>query len=228
MGHEIVFDYEMVEAIIRILLSAGAGALIGAERMMRGRAAGLRTHIIVCVGSALTVLIGIYAYEMMGGAIDPLRIGAQVVSGIGFLGVGTILIRGRSEVKGLTTAAGLWTTAAIGLGFGAGCYILSALVTIITFVTIFLVARIERQLEMRRKEFQMYLEIDDVIYVNEVFDWLQDHYEIDELDVTAPRTAIHGNVGVELVLSTKEGANAIDVKEAVQSHEHILLALESI
>ncbi|MCR5666464.1 MAG: MgtC/SapB family protein [Eubacterium sp.] len=228
MGYGLLFDNETVEAIIRLLLASGAGALIGAERMMRGRAAGLRTHIIVCVGSALTILIGFYAYEEMGMATDPFRIGAQVVSGIGFLGVGTILIRGRTEVKGLTTAAGLWTTAAIGLGFGAGCYILAAIVTIITFVTIFLVARIEHQLKLRRKEFQMYLEIDDVTYVNEVFDWLQEHYEVDELDVTAPRTAITGNVGVELVLSTKEGANAIDVKEAVQSHEHILLALESI
>lgn len=112
------------EFLIRIVIAGILGALIGLERERRSKEAGLRTHFLVAVGSAIIMIISKYAfYDVIGEEIvlDPSRIAAQVVSGIGFLGAGMILVQ-RSSIQGLTTAAGIWTTAGIGLAIGAGMY----------------------------------------------------------------------------------------------------------
>jgi putative Mg2+ transporter-C (MgtC) family protein len=114
-------DYDF---LLRIVLAGVAGAAIGLEREKRLKEAGLRTHFLVAVGSAIFMLISKYAfYDILGDDIvlDPSRIAAQVVSGVGFLGAGMILVQ-RQSIHGLTTAAGIWTTAAIGLAFGGGMY----------------------------------------------------------------------------------------------------------
>ena len=114
-----------IETIVRLLLAAFAGSMIGFERERLQWSAGLRTHMLVCVGSCLIVIVSAYGFsEALGDhvVLDPSRIAAQVVSGIGFLGAGTILLRGE-VVKGLTTAASLWAVAAIGLAVGSGLYV---------------------------------------------------------------------------------------------------------
>ena len=122
-AYEYLQEFNAVSIAVRIFLAMVVGGLIGIERGKQGRAAGMRTHILVCLGAALTVMIGVYARETLGVVnSDPLRIAAQVVSGIGFLGVGTILIKGRFQITGLTTAAGVWATATIGLALGIGFY----------------------------------------------------------------------------------------------------------
>ena len=108
---EYLSELNLVTTVIRLVLAMIVGGVVGIERGKQGRAAGMRTHILVCVGSALTVMIGIYMYNL-GMSTDPMRISAQVISGIGFLGVGTILLKGRFQITGLTTAAGLWAKAA--------------------------------------------------------------------------------------------------------------------
>lgn len=121
------------ELLLRIAVAAGLSGLIGAERELRERAAGLRTHMLVGVGSALFTIISAYAWgdfvfnRQLGTVLDPTRIAAQIVTGIGFLGAGAIIRQGFS-VRGLTTAAGLWVVAAIGMAAGAGYYS-AALVT---------------------------------------------------------------------------------------------------
>jgi putative Mg2+ transporter-C (MgtC) family protein len=127
-------------AVVRLLASLLAGGLIGLERESRRQPAGLKTHILICVGSTLLMLLSIYLpqqfYDMKNG--DPGRIAAQVVSGIGFLGAGTILKFG-NNVKGLTTAASIWVSAGIGLAIGAGLYIPAIVaLAIILFVLILL------------------------------------------------------------------------------------------
>ena len=114
-------DYSAASAAIRLVLALIFGAVIGLERTKHGRQAGMRTHILVAVGACLSALIGVYAVTK-GFSTDPLRVGAQVVSGIGFLGAGIILIQNKSRIVGLTTSAGLWNTAAIGLALGIGFY----------------------------------------------------------------------------------------------------------
>jgi putative Mg2+ transporter-C (MgtC) family protein len=113
------------DLVIRLLMAAALGSLIGAERERLSWAAGLRTHMLVCVGSCLFMIVSAYGFEATLGpnvVLDPSRVAAQVVSGIGFLGAGSILLRG-NLIKGLTTAASLWTVAAIGLAVGGGLYL---------------------------------------------------------------------------------------------------------
>ena len=126
-----VFDYlrelNMASILVRLLMAMLVGGLIGMERGRKRRAAGFRTYMLVCVGAALTMLLGQYQsviLELSGtvARADVSRYGAQVINGIGFLGAGTIMLTGRKEVKGLTTAAGLWACACMGLAIGSGFY----------------------------------------------------------------------------------------------------------
>ncbi|KAB0665823.1 MgtC/SapB family protein [Oryzomonas japonica] len=143
------FDYQMMG---RLLLAALFGALIGLEREIHGRPAGFRTHLLVSLGSALFVAVSISFYRMFGNfggvlpvGIDAGRVAAQVVTGIGFLGAGAI-IRERTSVRGLTTAACLWVAAAVGVACGVGLFALSALVTAIALVSLIALKKIEGML----------------------------------------------------------------------------------
>jgi putative Mg2+ transporter-C (MgtC) family protein len=125
-----------LEILLRLALAAGLGSVIGIERERLQWTAGLRTHMLVCVGSTLFMLVSAFGFADVLGqphvVLDPSRIGAQVVSGIGFLGAGAILFR-RDKIRGLTTAASLWTVAAIGLAVGGGLYVAAVGATAITF-----------------------------------------------------------------------------------------------
>jgi len=107
------------EVLLRLFVAAALGGAVGLERELRERQAGLRTHLVVAVGAALFTLVSAYGFRSFGGSVDPSRIAAQIVSGIGFLGAGAIIRQGLS-VRGLTTAASLWLVAAIGMASGAG------------------------------------------------------------------------------------------------------------
>lgn len=133
-----------VTVLLRLGLAACLGGAIGYERELHGRAAGLRTHILVCVGSALIMLTAEHLFAVYGGRanIDPGRLAAHVVSGIGFLGAGTIL-QTRASVRGLTTAAGLWTAAGIGLAVGAGFYSGSLGATALVLAALYMLTRWE-------------------------------------------------------------------------------------
>jgi len=124
-----------VEMALRLLLAATLGAIIGYQRERAGKAAGLRTHVLICVGAALFTVVSLYAF---GAASDPSRVAAGVVAGIGFLGAGAILHRQGGIVEGLTTAATIWAIAAIGLAAGAGFYVASAVTTAIVLIILFL------------------------------------------------------------------------------------------
>ncbi|WP_337013255.1 MgtC/SapB family protein [Pantoea sp. AS142] len=129
----------LMDMLIRIALAGILGGLIGMERQMRAKEAGLRTHILVGIGSAMFMLVSKYGFaDMLNSehvALDPSRVAAQVVSGMGFLGAGTIMIQ-KQVVKGLTTAAGLWVTAAIGLVIGSGMYEIGIYGTVLALVVL--------------------------------------------------------------------------------------------
>ncbi|MFH0839334.1 MAG: MgtC/SapB family protein [Candidatus Omnitrophota bacterium] len=132
-----------LEIVIRLLLAVILSGIIGFERELHGRAAGFRTHILVGIGSCLIMLTSIEMYNLFNKVVDPSRIAAQVVSGIGFLGAGTIL-RFRASVRGLTTAASLWCVAGIGLAIGCGFYKGALVTTFLAFSSLFFLTRIER------------------------------------------------------------------------------------
>jgi putative Mg2+ transporter-C (MgtC) family protein len=124
-----------VEMILRLLLASALGAVIGYQRERAGKQAGLRTHVLICVGAALFAIISAYGF---GAASDPARIAAGIVVGVGFLGAGVILHREGGGVAGLTTAATIWAVAGIGLAAGAGLYIVSAVATAIILGVLFI------------------------------------------------------------------------------------------
>ncbi len=144
-----MLNYQQI--IFRLILSTILSGIIGLERESIRRPAGFRTHILVCVGSTLATLVGLYVFECIKyeAAIDPLRLSAQVISGIGFLGAGTIIKEG-SSVKGLTTAASLWAVASIGIAVGSGFYIGSIITTIIIFIALIVFTKLEDSIKLRR------------------------------------------------------------------------------
>ncbi len=124
------------DILIRLILATLLGGLVGIERQIHHKPAGLRTHILVCIGACMCMMIGLSINKEFGG-IDPSRIAAQVVSGIGFLGAGTIMVT-KASVKGLTTAASIWATSALGLAIGNGMFFAASVATVI-MVTVLLV-----------------------------------------------------------------------------------------
>jgi putative Mg2+ transporter-C (MgtC) family protein len=151
------------ELITRLLLAAMLGSLIGFERERLSWAAGLRTHMLVCVSACLLMIVSAYGFTDVLGRehveLDPSRIAAQVVSGIGFLGAGSILLRGEI-VRGLTTAASLWSVAAIGLAVGGGLYVAASASTIIILIILAGVKPLEERYRASRQSLQIHLQAD--------------------------------------------------------------------
>ena len=138
--------YDEIIQVFRVILALLLGASIGFEREKYGRPAGLRTHMIVCVASALAMLISIFAFE----SGDPARLAAQVISGIGFIGAGTI-IRGDKDITGITTAATIWICAIIGLACGGGYYFGAIITTVFSLVILSCFTKVEKKLSSQRK-----------------------------------------------------------------------------
>ncbi len=126
-----------VEMVLRIVLAAALGAIIGAQRERAHKAAGLRTHILICLGSALFTVVSIHGFGLQ--SVDTSRVAAGIVTGIGFLGAGAIIHpRGENIVAGLTTAASIWTAAAIGMTVGTGLYLIAIAATVIVLIVLLL------------------------------------------------------------------------------------------
>jgi len=143
------------EIALRLAIAAILGSIVGSERQRHEWAAGLRTHMVVCVGSALIMLVSMFGFHDVvnhpGIVLDPSRVAAQVVSGIGFLGAGTILFLRREVVRGLTTAAGLWTVAAIGLAVGGGLYFAACTTTAIILIILVVLKPLETKFFSKNK-----------------------------------------------------------------------------
>ena len=139
-----------IDIAIRLAVALGLGGLVGLEREVHGSDAGLRTHILVSLGSALMMIVSILMSQAFPGS-DPARISAQVVSGIGFLGAGSIL-RSTGSVRGLTTAASIWAIAGIGLAIGAGFYSSGLIASVLILVTLWLLRAVEKALKLKERE----------------------------------------------------------------------------
>ena len=166
-------ELNIVSVALRLVLAMLLGGMIGMERGKKRRAAGFRTYLPVCMGAALTMLMGQYFVTMLGGSwsalnaaigaeTDVARMSAQVINGIGFLGAGTIIVTGRQEVKGLTTAAGLWASACMGLAIGAGFFICVVPAFILILLSIRTLPRIENFIIENTKNINIYVEFNSM------------------------------------------------------------------
>lgn len=217
----------LVSMIVRLFLAAIAGGVIGIERGYHGRAAGLRTHMLVCLGAALTALIGAHLTMNLGLAGDAQRTAAQVMSGVGFLGAGTILLKrgNNSQVTGLTTAAGLWATAAIGLAMGFGLYAPAIFTVLIVVIVFTLMARLEFRMNRTRHRILVYLEIESVDDVRKTVDVLTERFAAVEVQVTPPRSGTDPHVGVEALIRIPPKTTEESKLVKLQTLEHVVYAL---
>ena len=143
---------------LRMVLAVICGGIIGIEREYKRRPAGFRTHILICLGAAMTTLTSQYLYLVMEQYTDMARLGAQVVAGIGFIGAGTIIVTRRQRVKGLTTAAGLWAAAIIGLALGGGFYEGGLFATALIMIAELFFSRLEYRMLKNAPEVNLYVE----------------------------------------------------------------------
>ncbi len=216
----LVNDFGIVSILLRLLLSAFLGGCIGRERGRHGRAAGLRTHILICLGAAMTSLTGLYIAEI-GGSGDIARISAQVISGIGFLGVGTIMIRNNSVVTGLTTAAGMWATATIGIAVGYGFYTGALLATIICIFTATVLSRLEKS---RKNVYHFYAEVSDTKFTGTVVDKIRAFKNCVNIELTAPKSNASSHIA--LLIDFKIDGNFDESKRALSEIEGIDFVVE--
>lgn len=143
---------------LRIVAAVIIGGLIGLERGLKNRPAGMRTYMVVCLGACLVMMTNQYIYQVFGTG-DPVRMGAQVVSGIGFLGAGTIIVTRRSQIKGLTTAAGLWASAGVGLALGVGFYEAAIAGGLAVFFVMTLLQKMDNSMHKNAKVLEVYVSL---------------------------------------------------------------------
>ena len=210
----------ILSTVLRSLAAVVIGGVIGSERARHGRAAGMRTHILVCLGACMTSMTSMFVSDVLGNNGDVFRIPAQVVSGIGFLGAGMIILKNNNMITGLTTAAGVWTTATIGVALGYGYYVGAAAVTVLFLSTIVLFARFERK---RKSAEVIYIEMDDAHKVNEVLKKLETTIpESFTYQIFAPKSGNTGSVGLNVVIDKR-----IDMDvSSLSSIDNIVFAVE--
>ena len=197
--------------LLRLLMAILCGGIIGFERGRAGRPAGLRTHILVCLGSTLAILTNQYVYETFG-VSDPTRLGAQVISGIGFLGAGTIIVTGRHQVKGLTTAAGLWATACMGLAIGIGFYKAAIMGCILIVFSTVVLHRLDNYMLSKSKVLDVYIEFDKSASITNVLDNMKQHdYTIDSIEMVKPSYGSEAIAAAIMTLRLRQKKVRIDV-----------------
>lgn len=198
MNFVLLWD-EIVDAIVPIALSLICGGVLGIERGRRKRPAGLRTYMLVCLGSTLVMMTNSYIFASTGTG-DMTRMGAQVVSGIGFLGAGTIITTGHNRVKGLTTAAGLWSTACIGLAIGSGYYAGAIVGTVMIFMVMVTLHSLDSWITGKEKTLILYIEYDDISAVHRVTNFAKERkIVVSDIEMESQKSAV-----ITMHLQTRE------------------------
>lgn len=210
-------EFTYLEAGLRILLAIVLGGMIGMERGLKNRPAGLRTYMLVCLGACIVMLTNQYVYEAFGVG-DPVRMGAQVVSGIGFLGAGTIIVTARNQIKGLTTAAGLWASACVGLALGIGLYAVSIMGSVAIFVILTLLHELDFHMRRSTKQVEVYVELKHNVAVGQFLDFVRDrHYEPSNLQILLENTSDNGILAFSVTLKGQKNCNHDDIVTTVKT-----------
>lgn len=171
---EYIRNVNTASVVIRLALAVIFGGLIGLERERKHRPAGFRTHILICLGASMTTLTSQYLFLSLHQFTDIARLGAQVIAGIGFIGAGSIIVTQRRRVKGLTTAAGLWASAAIGLCFGAGFYEGGIIAALLILAVELLFSKIEYRIMNNAREVNLLVEYKDLSSLNSVLRYMKE------------------------------------------------------
>ena len=203
--------------VLRIFAAVIIGGLLGLERGLKNRAAGLRTYMLVCVGACIIMLTNQYIYQSFGSG-DPVRMGAQVVSGIGFLGAGTIIVTRRSQIKGLTTAAGLWSSAGVGLALGIGFYEAAIVGAGAIFVIMTLLQRMDDKMHRKNRVLEIYLELSSEISLGDFLRQVrQQEIDISDIQREQDSDAEAGIRAYIALIRIKKRLDHMNITEMLQS-----------
>ena len=193
-------ELSTLSVAVRLVMATAMGALVGMERAQKRYAAGIRTFALVCLGSALAMVTALYLGEMGSGDADVGRIPGQVLTGIGFLGAGTIIVTDRKQIRGLTTAAGLWVTATMGIAIGAGFVWASILCMLLVLFTTWLMHSFSRYVESHTRTAELYIEIDKS-KVNELLKFIREQdYLIRSMERRKEPVLVEGDIALRVEL----------------------------
>ena len=212
--------------LLRILAAVLLGGILGLDRGLKNRPAGLRTYMLVCVGACLVMLTNQYVCQVFGTG-DPVRMGAQVVSGIGFLGAGTIIVTQRSQIKGLTTAAGLWTAAGVGLSLGVGFYEAAFIGGIAIFTVMTLLQRLDNRMHRNAKRLDVYIELSGDMSLGSFLKNVRDRgIDISDIQREQASDSASGSRGYIATLKTGKRGNHWEILETIQKLPGVTLLEE--
>ncbi len=217
--YETLTEFNSVSVCFRLTLAMLCGGLIGLNREQKHRAAGFRTHMLVCIGATLTMLISQYVSVVLQQGTDLTRFGAQVINGIGFLGAGTIVVAGRQQVKGLTTAAGLWASACMGLAIGAGFYLAAILSCALILIVITLLTKFQVFIMKNARNMNVYVEYREPEYIGRIIGVVHEkNVKVYDVEITKaqPKSGLLPNIVLSVRLPKK------------YSHTDFLAALSEI
>lgn len=207
---EMLSELNIVSTVVRLALALVLGGMLGMERGRKRRPAGLRTYMIVCIASALVMITSQYMLNIFGTG-DPARMGAQVISGIGFLGAGTIMITSR-QVKGLTTAAGLWAAACIGLAVGIGFYSGAILCALFVLLIMTLMSKLDVRLHLRSKQINFFAEFLTMDDLGKFIDMIrQKNYKLHDLELNRVKDSVQDLVGATFWVELNKQMDHVEV-----------------
>ncbi|HCI21918.1 MAG TPA: magnesium transporter MgtC [Clostridiales bacterium] len=226
---EHLHEVNLVSMLVRFAIALLGGGIIGMSRGKRQHAAGLRTHLLVCIGAASVMMTSLYQAQNLGVPGDAFRMPAQVVSGVGFLGAGSILVTGKRHVTGLTTAAGLWASACMGLAAGAGFYEGALLCTVLSVIAISVLYRLENLLGSKTAVIEIYIELKDVDQTNHVVSLLStEEYKVYKMQITPSRSGLANNIGIEALLRLDKTESKSEALNKISSLPEVAFALETV
>ena len=216
------------DIFLRLVLSMILGGLLGFERTHTGRAAGLRTYAIVCCASSLIMMTNLYIFDTTK-ASDPVRLGAQVISGIGFLGAGSIIVTGkfRQHIKGLTTAAALWASGAIGLACGCGYYFAASLATVIIFFAMHFLRILEKKILINDRNITLYMELDTLKSMSLITQHFRAlNISIDDMKISRPFLE-ESKTAVTYAAVLPKNLKRAEIIEMLAENEHVIYIEET-
>lgn len=222
----ILYDANLFSCTVRLFLALLLGGILGFSRERKGRPAGLRTYMVVCVSSALVMITNQYISQLYEN-VDASRMGAQILSGIGFLGAGSIIVTGRNKVKGLTTAAGLWAAACLGLAVGIGFYYGAIIGGIMILLILEGLNRIDQYVMRNTKFMPIYIEFDDISQLSKFMTSVrQKHIKINDLEIKKTDQIEEKVVAAILTLQFPEKTDHGSVLEKLTSYKGVLYVEE--
>ena len=209
-----------VSEILRLALALAAGGIIGFDRCAKGFDAGFRTHIIVCVSSCAIMLANLHLFATLG-AGDPTRMPAQVISGVGFLGAGCILVTSQRRIKGVTTAAGLWAAACLGLVIGAGDYPVAIIAVMVVYLSLTIFRYVDEQVIRKKKRHRYYVDLDSSRALSRFMEFLKGRgIKVTDLEVLSQKNG--EGVVVTLTLRLKQPCLAQNLLPEFEKQEGVV------